>query len=107
MHLGSRASLPLPKSRLRAETQAFHRSANHVERFAPDEAAYDLPGRDTRRHEPENPGAAPGQPRLDEARRAQPCAQRLELLLVMPQHLFEGVPETRGMKRRNFRTLKA
>lgn len=107
MHLRGTASLPLPKSRLRAETQAFRRSANRVKRLAPDEAACDLPGRDTSRHEPEHPGAAPGQARLNEARRAHACAQRLELLSVLPQHLFEGVPETRGMKRRNFRTLKA
>ncbi len=76
---------------MNSEPQTPPRRTDLVQRFTPREAADDLPDRCTTRNDREYGRTTPGQAWLQQSRRTQPCAQRIEIVPVLPQKLFEAI----------------
>ena len=96
-------SLPWVPRALRGleKSQSPADRTHRVQRFVAREASHDLPDRDTTRHDPEHCRTTPGQVRLQCSRRAQPCAQRLKIMSVLPEQNLESITSTLECQRVN------
>jgi hypothetical protein len=86
---------------MHVEAEAASRGTHREQWFVPRKTTDDLPDRRTARNDREDGRAAPGQVRLQQTRRTQPCAQRIEIAPTAPQNCFETIAETDERQRFN------
>src|SRR2546421_8566646 len=80
------------------EPQASARGAHFVQKLVPRKASRDLLDRCSPRHDREHCRTAPGQAWLLQARCAQPCAQRRELVPAASEKSFESIASSHERK---------
>jgi hypothetical protein len=86
---------------MHVEAEAATHGTHREQWLVPQEATHDLPDRRTARNDREDGRATPGQVRLQQTCRAQPCAQRLEIAPTAPQNCFETIAATDERQRFN------